>query len=73
MKLKIQNQGEGELNNRIHKDYENSLLTIIWATYNDSNHLVFAMMEFYPNEIEEISEISIDSIRLEKMIMLMWI
>ena len=66
MKLKIQNQGEGELNNRIHKDYENSLLTIIWATYNDSNHLVFAMMEFYPNEIEEISEISIDSIRLEK-------
>lgn len=66
MELKIQNQGEVELNDRIRKDYENSLLTIIWARYNDSNHLVFAMMEFYPNEIEEISEISIDSIRLAK-------
>jgi hypothetical protein len=54
------------LDSKICEDYKKSLLTIIWAKYNDSNHLVFATMELYPNEIEEISEISIDSIRLEK-------
>ncbi|MGP1585714.1 MAG: hypothetical protein ACTTH3_04265 [Schwartzia sp. (in: firmicutes)] len=57
---------ENELDDYILDDYGNSLLTLLWAKYGDSNHLIFATMEFYPKEIEEISEICIDSISLAR-------
>ena len=38
-------------------DYGASLMTILWADYDDKKHLVFGTLEFYPTEISEISEV----------------
>ncbi len=50
-----------EFEQQLLDDYGFALLTILWAEYSNANSLVFAMLEFYPHEIQECSEIPEDS------------
>lgn len=55
---------DSDLIHHIQVEYGNALLTVLWADYNGASHLVFAAIDFYPKELHEISEVTLDSIDL---------